>query len=118
PSGCKASPDCVLGRPRIYIRYAGSLRPCLSRFSRARSAATSPRLAPRGLVAPVPLLAPRVAVVVVAECLPEAGLVLLRQAQSPHPLGALPEIEMGNEHPCRPAVLRLQRLPAVAEGDP
>src|SRR5918992_1088664 len=39
---CKASPGCVLSRPRI-SKYAGSLRPCHARFSRARSTATSLR---------------------------------------------------------------------------
>ena len=36
PGGCKAAPGLVLSRPRIH-EYEGSLRPCLPRFSRARS---------------------------------------------------------------------------------
>jgi glycerol-3-phosphate dehydrogenase len=40
--GCKTSRDRVLGRPRTYDQYAGSLRPSLARFSRAMTAPTEP----------------------------------------------------------------------------
>src|SRR5918998_5857308 len=41
-SGCNASPGSVLGRPRNSAITRAPLRPCLARFSRARSAPTSP----------------------------------------------------------------------------
>src|SRR5207237_9738461 len=79
---------------------------------------------PHASVAPVPLLAPWVAVVVVADALPEPGLVLGAQLQAAHPLGALPEVKVGDEQPGRAAVLGLELLavegecrPCLAGGD-
>src|SRR4029079_10437419 len=83
--------------------------------SRAR-----PRRPPRAArsVAPVPLLVPRIAVVVIAVALPEAGLVLAAKRQAAHPFGALPEVEVRDEEPGRPAVLRRERLALVGVDDP
>src|SRR5215213_738057 len=81
-----------------------------SSLPRARSSATS--------VPPVALLAPGVALVVVAEGLPEAWLVFGDQPQSSHPLGALPEVEVGDEQASRTAMLGLERLAAVGVSDP
>jgi acetyl esterase/lipase len=40
--------------------------------------------------------------------LPEPGLVVGLQAEPAHPLRAVPEVEVGDEHPRGPAVLRLE----------
>src|SRR6202008_744742 len=66
---------------------------------------------PHRSVALVALLAPGVSVVVVADALPEAGLVLLLELQAPYPLGALPEVEVGDQQPGRSAVLGLELVP-------
>src|SRR5688572_26704256 len=69
-------------------------------------------------IIPVPLLAERVAVVVVAERFPETGLVLVHESKAPHPLRALPEVEVRHEEAGGPAVLRIERFAVVAERDP
>src|SRR6267142_3964526 len=69
-------------------------------------------------VAGVPLFFPRVTVVVVAVALPESGRVVLPELDAAHPLRALPEVEVGDEQPRRPAVLRVERLVLVFVGDP
>ena len=61
---------------------------------------------------------PRISVVVVAVALPEARLVLVPELEPAHPLRALPEVEVGDEHARRAAVLGLERLAAVPERDP
>src|SRR3954447_5346961 len=66
----------------------------------------------------VALLAPGVAPVVVAVLLPEPGLVALQQGQPVDPLGSLPEVRVGPEHPPRPAVLDRQRSAVVLPHDP
>src|SRR3712207_5302730 len=73
---------------------------------------------PATLVAPVALLAPGVPVVVVAQRLPEAGDVVGGELQAPHPLGALPEVQVRAEQARRAAVLGLEGRPLVGEGDP
>src|SRR5829696_90131 len=70
------------------------------------------------LVAPVALLAPGVAVVVVAQGLPEAGDVVGGELQSPHPLGALPEVQVRHQQAGRATVYGLQGLPLVGVGHP
>src|SRR5215203_783931 len=65
-----------------------------------------------------PLVAPGVAVVVVAQGLPEAEDVVGGELQSPHPLGALPEVQVRHEQASRAAVYRLQGLPVVGVGHP
>ena len=74
-----------------------------------RSAVTVPTATPpparAGSVAPIALLLPGVAVVVVAVALPEAGLVVVVEPMPAHPLGALPEVQVRDEQPRRPAVL-------------
>src|SRR5215211_505991 len=69
-------------------------------------------------VAPVALLTPRIPVVVVAERLPEAGLVGLRDLDLGEPLGALPEVQVRHEQPCRAAVLGLERRAVERVHDP
>src|SRR6478735_10531192 len=71
-----------------------------------------------GSVAPVALLAPGIAVVVVADALPEAGLVVHAEAQPPHPLGALPEVEVRDQEAGGASVLGLEVLPVVADRHP
>src|SRR5580658_2938539 len=71
-----------------------------------------------GSVAGVALLLPRVTVVVIAVGLPEARHVMIEQLEPPHPLGALPEVQVRDEQPRRAAVLGSERAAAVAEGDP
>src|SRR4051794_8572286 len=73
---------------------------------------------PTRSVAPVTLFLPGVAVVVVAVDLPEAGLVVVEELDSTHPLGALPEVEMRNQKARRPAVLRRERLASELVSDP
>ncbi len=46
--------------------------------------------------------------IVIAKRLPEAWFILIDQAQSPHPLGALPEVEVRHQQACRAAVLWCQ----------
>src|SRR5919107_849342 len=69
-------------------------------------------------VALIALLLPRVAVVVVAGCLPEARTVLDEEVQAANPLGALPEVQVGNQKSGRAAVLRLERLAVELVDDP
>src|SRR3954468_17423146 len=69
-------------------------------------------------VALVALLSPRIAVVVVAVVLPEAGLVVLEELQSAHPLGALPEVQVRNEQARGTAVLGLEGLAIDLIRDP
>src|SRR6201999_299483 len=89
----------------------GSARP-------RRSASGPGRAAGPRSVRPIPLLLPRVAVVVVAVGLPEAGLVVVHDPQATDPLGALPEVEVGDEEPGRAAVLARQRRALVLGDDP
>src|SRR3954471_22905406 len=72
-----------------------------------------PRVRTATSVAGVPLLFPWVPVVVIPVGLPEPGLVVQAQLDPAYPLRALPEVEMGDEQPCRPAVLWLERLAVV-----
>src|SRR5579885_2438078 len=69
------------------------------------------------VVSAIALLFPRVAVIVIAARLPEAGAVLGEELDALQPLRALPEIEPGNHHAHRPAMLARDRLalPAVRE---
>src|SRR5262249_30734446 len=69
-------------------------------------------------VAPVALFLPWVTAVVIAERLPEAWLVVFDDAQPSNPLGALPEIQVGDEQARRAAVLRVERLPLIGVHDP
>src|SRR5919198_3786963 len=69
-------------------------------------------------VAPVALLFPRVTVVVVAGAFPEAGLVVVTELDSAHPLRALPEVQVRDEQPRRTAVLGLEGLAVEFIGDP
>src|SRR4051812_46516747 len=66
----------------------------------------------------VALLEPGVAEVVVTVALPEPLLVVLQQREPGAPLGALPEVQVGDEPPPRPAVLAGQRAPLVRPDDP
>src|SRR5208282_613116 len=69
------------------------------------------------LPSPVALLAPRVAVIVIAAHLPEARAVLGGKLDALQPLGTLPEIEPGNDHAHRTAVLAAQGLALPARGE-
>src|SRR5688572_4225653 len=61
----------------------------------------------------VTLLQPGVAVHVVAIHLPEAGAVGGDQLHASHPLGRLPEVEIGDHPARRAAVLDIEWLPLV-----
>src|SRR3712207_5069053 len=74
--------------------------------------------APNASVPPVALLAPGVGVVVVAQGLPEAWLVLVHEPEAAHPLGALPEVQVGDQQAGRAAVLGFQGLAIVLVGNP
>src|SRR5262245_46411882 len=103
------------GRRSGHPTRAPRARCSSSALSRRRA---SPLARSASSVASVPLLFPRVAVHVVAVGLPEAGLVVVAQLEPAHPLGALPEVEVRNEQPRGPAVLRFERLIAVLVSDP
>src|SRR5262245_82404 len=84
----------------------------------SRSATTVAMRHPTPSLVPVTLLAPGVAVVVVAEALPEARFVLAHQREGPHPLGALPQVQMGDQQACGAPMLGGERLAVVLEHDP
>src|ERR671917_1906304 len=92
------------------VSTTSAIRQASLRGAPAGTAATS--------VSPVALLAPGIAVIVVAQRLPETGLVLVYQPQAPHPLGALPEVQVGDEQACGATVLWGERLAVVGVGDP
>src|SRR4051812_36185547 len=75
---------------------------------RSRRAKSTARVAQ--LVAPIPLFLPRVTAVVVPVGLPEAGLVVVEELDTSHPLRALPEVKVRNEQAGRPAVHGVERL--------
>ena len=56
----------------------------------------------------VPLIEPGIGVVVIPANLPKAGLVVIEQPQPGNPLGALPKVQVGNEHACRAPVLAIR----------
>src|SRR5207302_5977114 len=66
----------------------------------------------------IALFEPRVAPVVVAVLLPKPRLVVVEELQPGHPLGALPEVEVGDEQPGRTTVLDRKGPPVVAPYDP
>src|SRR5688572_21773826 len=65
----------------------------------------------------VALLFERVAADVIAVHLPEAGLLLGEELHTAHPLGALPEVQVGHNKTDRPAVLLHERLAVVVRGE-
>src|SRR5690349_24008281 len=69
-------------------------------------------------VAAITLLTPRVTIVVVAERLPKSPLVVFHETQLTHPLGALPEVEVGQQQARGPAVLGRERRTAEFHGHP
>jgi hypothetical protein len=75
-------------------------------------------IGPAGPVTVVALLEPGIAMVVVAVAFPEAGLVVVEQAQSRHPFGAFPEVEVRDEQPGGAAVLNRERTAVGVPGDP
>src|SRR6202035_1145226 len=66
----------------------------------------------------VALLRPGIPVVVVAVALPEPRFVMVEELESGHPLGALPEVEMGNQQAGRATVLLWEGLPFVLPDHP
>src|SRR6266481_6149024 len=60
---------------------------------------------PTRSVALVALLEPGIAAVVVAALLPEPGFVVVPEAQTGYPFGALPDVEVRHQHPGWAAVL-------------
>src|SRR5215217_450674 len=111
PALCPSQPGT--SRNRLFVRGVSGL---VSTTSPMRQA--SLRGASAISVSPVALLAPRVAMIVVAEGLPETWLVLGHEPEAPYPLGALPEIEVGDEQAGRTAMLRRERFSFVGVGDP
>src|SRR5919205_4568782 len=63
-----------------------------------------------GQILAIALLPPGIAVVVVAVALPEAGPVAAEELEAAHPLGALPEVQVGHEQAQWPTVLRRDDL--------
>src|SRR3954468_22872308 len=105
--------NAVVGRLAVHDAHAD-----LMRGASGAGAAARRRAHVAQSVALVALLPPRVTAVVVAVGLPEAGLVVVEDLQSPHPLGALPEVEMRNQEARGAAVLGSQRLALVFIDDP
>src|SRR5262249_35414069 len=70
------------------------------------------------LVVRITLLPPWIPINVVAETFPKAGFVLVHQRNTPHPLGALPQIQMWDKKPCRSAVFRCKIFVVKTERDP
>src|SRR5579864_983154 len=70
------------------------------------------------LVAPIAFFFPWISVIIIAQRLPEARFILVDQAQTPHPLGALPEVEVGHQQPCWATVFGCQRLPLIGVDHP
>src|SRR5687767_7089958 len=87
---------------RKRVRSRAPLGPMLISSSRTRSG--------------VALFTPRVTVVVVAAALPVTRLVALGEADAREPLGALPEIKVGDDTAHRRPVRATQRLPVELEG--
>src|SRR5438105_10413679 len=58
----------------------------------------------------VTLFLPRIAVIVVPVAFPESGPITTQELEPGHPLGALPEVQVGKEQPQRPAVLWTDQL--------
>src|SRR3954453_23203041 len=85
--------------------------------ARGVSGAIAATVARRQSVALITLFKPGVSAIVVAEGLPEGGLVLLAEDQPPHPLRALPEVEVRDEQAGGAAVLGLQVVAVEAVGD-
>src|SRR3954468_13815015 len=56
----------------------------------------------------IALLAPRIAVDVITILFPEAWNFAVEKLDAPHPLRALPKIQVGHEKPRRPAMLRIE----------
>src|SRR5574338_1406973 len=69
-------------------------------------------------IALIALLPPWVAPIVIPVHFPESGLVVCGELNPANPLRALPEVEVWDEQPRRPAVLGVKRLPVVLECDP
>src|SRR5258708_2956428 len=69
-------------------------------------------------VALVALFEPGVAAVVVAADFPKAGFVVVEDAETGDPLGALPKIEVGDKQPGGSAVVASQWLSVDLERDP
>src|SRR5688572_10596911 len=65
----------------------------------------------------VALLFERVAANVIAIHLPEAGLLPGEELHSAYPLGALPEVQVGDDKTDGPAVLFHERLAVVVGGE-
>src|SRR4030042_1644475 len=65
----------------------------------------------------IALLFPGVAPHVIPRRLPEARLVVLSERQTPYPLRALPEVQVGDHKTERPSMLRRQRLAVVLVGE-
>ncbi len=66
----------------------------------------------------VALLQPRIAAIVIAVPFPEPGFVVVEKLKARHPLGALPEVEVRDEQPCRTSVVGWERLPVDLPRDP
>src|ERR1043165_8288098 len=62
----------------------------------------------------VALFEPRIAVVVIAAQFPEARLVMHRELDALDPLGALPEVKLGDHHAQGTAMLAADRLAVPA----
>src|ERR1041384_6749063 len=91
---------------RQRLRIAGATPPRRARLGATAASATSG----------ISLFFPRIGVVVVAADLPVARLVVLDEAHAGDPLGALPEVEIGDQTADRRAVLERERLAAEPPG--
>src|SRR5690606_30700694 len=70
-----------------------------------------------GSLSTIALLFPGVGDVVIAAGFPVAGLIALDEANPCQPIGALPEVTIGDQRANRCAVLTLERMTVEAVGD-
>src|SRR5262249_40898013 len=133
PSGCstrtrtRASRRSRAPATRFPVTSPSSSRRCSRSFSPADAAASDLAIAQparrlgthllhgASLLVGVALLGPRVGVYVVAVLLPESGWIDVEELEGAEPLRALPEVELGQDQPERPAVVGLEVAACVLE---
>src|SRR6266576_86592 len=113
-SSARARPGSTCRTSSANWVSAGGRKPRRSRS--AQDSCRRPASCPPEALFGEALFLPGVGVVVVAVALPETELVVVEELETADPLGALPEVALGNEEPERVAVLPLERLAAERVG--
>src|SRR5262245_499351 len=101
-----------MGPAACHVRALTFAPPSPSRLPKLTRYLAWPPPHPNRIGAPVALFSPRVPTHVVAVLLPEARVIFLEQLDAGYPLGALPQIQVRNQEPYRPAVFGRERLAA------